>query len=215
MLFPNTGFLLFISITIAVNVLINDTPSAPASSAPLAVSVISVTFGLNFTIRGLSKTLRTADVTSFTPSYVVPKAKHPCFTFGQDKFNSTPSISALFNILQSSTYSSKELPIAFTIIAVSYFLRFGNKCSIAYSIPGFCKPIAFIIPLAVSQTLGGLFPGLGFNDVPFVIIPPNLLKSKNSENSSPYPKVPDATVTGFFIFIPANSTLVFIFFLLY
>ena len=100
-------------------------------------------------------------------------------------------------------------------IAVSYFLRFGNKCSIAYSIPGFCKPIAFIIPLAVSQTLGGLFPGLGFNDVPFVIIPPNLLKSKNSENSSPYPKVPDATVTGFFIFIPANSTLVFIFFLLF
>jgi len=34
--------------------------------------------------------------------------------------------------------------------------------------------MAFSIPLGASQTLGGLFPGLGFSDVPFVTIPPKL-----------------------------------------
>ena len=78
-------------------------PSAPASSTAFAVSVISVTFGVSFTIKGLSKTFRQLLVTFLTPSYVVPKAKHPCFTFGQDKFSSTASISNEFNTLQSST----------------------------------------------------------------------------------------------------------------
>ena len=49
----------------------------------------------------------------------------------------------------------------------------------------------------------------------FVQIPPSLFKSMNSSNSLPYPNVPDATVTGFFIFIPARFTLVFIYFLLF
>ena len=78
------------------------------------------------------------------------------------------------------------------------------------STPGFWSPIAFNIPAVVSHTLGGLFPGLGFSDVPFVTIPPSLFKSINSLNSLPYPKVPDATVTGFFISIPARLTFVFI-----
>ena len=61
-----------------MKVLIKDIASAPASSAPFAVRVISVTFGLSFTISGLSKTFLTALVTSLTPSYVVPNAKQPC-----------------------------------------------------------------------------------------------------------------------------------------
>ena len=64
--------------------------SAPASSAPFAGSVISVTFGVSFTINGLLvRTFLQAEVISFTPSYVVPKAKHPAFTLGQERFIST------------------------------------------------------------------------------------------------------------------------------
>ena len=99
---------------------------------------MSVTFGVNFTISGLSvNTLFTCDVTSLTPSYVVPNAKHPALTLGQERFNSTPSISNLFKTLQSSTYSSIVCPIAFTIILVSNFLSHGKSFSIKYSIPGF------------------------------------------------------------------------------
>lgn len=106
---------------------INDTPSAPTSSTAFAISAIFVTFGVSFTISGLSKTLLTWLVTSFTPSYVFPNAKQPAFTFGHDKFNSTPSISKVFRILHNSTYSSILLPQAFTIIAVSNFLKKGKS----------------------------------------------------------------------------------------
>ena len=51
------------------NVFIPEIPSAPASSAPFAGAVISVTLGVNFTINGLSvKTFLTCEVTSLTPS---------------------------------------------------------------------------------------------------------------------------------------------------
>ena len=200
------------SIFIPSNVLISDTASAPPSSTPFAISAIFVTFGVNFTISGLLRTFLTSCVTFFTPSYVFPNAIHPSFTFGQERLSSTPSISALSNILHNSTYSSIELPQAFTIIFVSYFRKFGKSFCIKYSTPGFCKPILFNIPLAVSQILGGLFPLFGFSDVPFVIIAPSFPRSKNSLYSLPYPNVPDATVTGFFISIPAKFIFVFIFF---
>ena len=117
--------------------MISDTPSAPPSSTPFAIDAISVTFGVNFTIKGLSKTFLTSLVTCFTPSYVFPKAIHPAFTLGQDKLSSTPSISNVFNILHNSTYSSTVLPHALTIIAVSNFLKNGKSFSAKYSTPGF------------------------------------------------------------------------------
>ena len=102
------------------------------------------------------------------------------------------------------------LPHAFTITAVLNCLSHGKSSFIKCSTPGFWSPIAFNIPAVVSQTRGGLFPGRGFSEVPFVTIPPNLFKSIYSANSLPYPNVPDATVIGFFILIPAKLTSVFI-----
>ena len=135
--FANTGFLVFISIFIAKNVFINDTASAPPSSAPFAILAISVTLGVSFTISGLSNTFLTSLVTFFTSSYVLPNAMQPSFTFGHDKFSSTPSISNVFNILHNSTYSSTELPHAFTIIFVSNFLKNGKSLLAKNSTPGF------------------------------------------------------------------------------
>ena len=68
--------------------------------------------------------------------------------------------------------------------------------------------MAFIIPPYTSATLGVGFPAHGTFATPFVVTAPNLFKSTNSENSSPEPKVPEATVTGFFHSTPAMFTLI-------
>ena len=60
----------------------------------------------------------------------------------------------------------------------------------------FSSPIAFSIPEAVSATLGTGFPTFGFMEIPLVEKPPNSFKSKKSKYSSPYPKVPEAAITG-------------------
>ena len=69
--------------------------------------------------------------------------------------------------------------------------------SLGISKPIFSRPIVFNIPEEVSIILGTGFPVRGFIERPLVQNPPNLFKSTNSENSSPYPKVPEAAITGF------------------
>ena len=67
-----------------VRVLIREMASAPPAWAALAVSVISVTFGLNFMITGCFATSFTALVISSTALGFCPKAMPPSFTFGQE-----------------------------------------------------------------------------------------------------------------------------------
>src|SRR4030042_6672477 len=54
------------------------------------------------------------------------------------------------------------------------------------------------IPPFVSKILGGGFPCIGFNEIPFGMMAPSWLKSINFSNSCPYPNVPEAAITGFF-----------------
>ena len=67
--------------------------------------------------------------------------------------------------------------------------------------PGPGRPIALSMPFDVSYVLGVAFPMCSSGLIPFTVIAPNLLISTRSAYSGPYPKVPEATVTGFIIFI--------------
>ena len=80
-----TAKVLFVmSIFIPVRVLIRDRASAPPASAALAVSVISVTFGLNFMITGCLAWRFTSLVMASTALGSWPKAMPPSFTLGQE-----------------------------------------------------------------------------------------------------------------------------------
>ena len=78
------------------------------------------------------------------------------------------------------------------------------------STPGFCRPIAFIIPLWISAIRGVGFPVQGTSATPLVTTAPSLFKSTNSLYSAPEPKVPEAVITGFFNSTPPIFTFIFI-----
>ena len=77
-----------------VSVFISDTASAPPASTAFAISVISVTLGLNFIIIGFFDTLLTALVISIADSALCPNAIPPSFTFGHDILISSMSTGA-------------------------------------------------------------------------------------------------------------------------
>ena len=68
--------------------------------------------------------------------------------------------------------------------------------------------MAFSMPDGVSQILGVGFPSHGVDATPLVTTAPRRFRSKNSENSAPEPKVPEAVMTGFFSLTPHRSTLI-------
>jgi hypothetical protein len=75
----------------------------------------------------------------------------------------------------------------------------------------FCQPMELMTPEAVSTSRGCGFPSRGFKVVPLQIIAPSLWTSKNRLYSVPYPKVPEAVITGLargkpFLFWGANCT---------
>ena len=88
---------------IIVNVLIRDTASAPPASTALAISVISVTLGLNFIITGCLATFFTAFVIRSAEAGTCPKAIPPSFTLGQDMLISSISTGCSPNFSTAST----------------------------------------------------------------------------------------------------------------
>src|SRR4051812_43289074 len=72
--------------------------------------------------------------------------------------------------------------------------------------PGFCKPIAFNIPDAVSATRGVGLPNRVSSVVALIMIAPSCDKSYKFPYSLPNPKQPDAGIIGFFKCNPGNST---------
>jgi hypothetical protein len=62
------------------------------------------------------------------------------------------------------------------------------------------------IPPGVSTIRGGGFPCLESIVTVLTMMAPNALRSKKRVNSVPYPKVPEAVITGFFMAIPAIVT---------
>ena len=124
--------------------------SAPLSSEILAKSGIDPTFGESFTISGFFVTFLTLLITSFALSGSVPKAMPPSLTLGQDIFSSIIGTSVSSRISAPSTYSSTECPPRFAMATVSCSNKYGSSISTKYSMPGFCRPIEFIIPAGVS-----------------------------------------------------------------
>ena len=147
-------------------------------------------------------------VISVSISGSVPNCMAPCFTLGHDTFISNiETLLSSESLSSTASYSSSLWPHTFTITGTSKASRNPRSRSIKTSTPGFCRPIAFIIPDGVSVTLGVGLPSQGLSDTPFVVTAPSLPRSTNPEYSIPEPKVPDAVVMGFFSVYPANSTV--------
>ena len=96
-LFAIANFCRSISIFIPVSVLISDSTSAPPASAARAISVISVTFGLNFIIIGCFAYFLTSLVIASTAFGSCPNAIPPSFTFGHEILISSRSTGSEVN----------------------------------------------------------------------------------------------------------------------
>lgn len=66
----------------------SEMPSAPAASAAFAISVISVTFGVSFTMSGRFVAARHSDTTFSTLGTWQPMVMPPASTLGHEMFTS-------------------------------------------------------------------------------------------------------------------------------
>src|ERR1019366_9287135 len=73
---------------------------------------------------------------------------------------------------------------------------FGSLSATNARTPIFCRPTAFIMPAGVSMMRGLAFPAIGSRDRPLVTKAPIRSSETISSNSTPYPKVPLAAITG-------------------
>ena len=86
------------SIALAFNVLINDTASAPPSSAATATAAGSATLGVSFTISGFSVSGRNASNSAAVSVGCSPTIR-PEWTLGQETFSSIAATSSLSPLL--------------------------------------------------------------------------------------------------------------------
>ena len=162
------------------------------------MDTMSVTFGLNLMKTGLVVTSFTARVTFAADSGDVPKAIPPLWTLGHETFTSMISTCGSASMRrQHSAYSSVEKPLMLAIIGLWKRLRSrGNSSAITASMPGFCNPTEFTIPLRHSAIRGVGLPNRGSRVVPLNEIEPSISRSYSSANSAPNPKVPLAGIIG-------------------
>ena len=76
------------SIAMPSSVLMSETASAPSASTARAISTMSVTFGLSFTISGRCVAARHARTTDAAAAQSVPNAIPPASTFGHEMLSS-------------------------------------------------------------------------------------------------------------------------------
>ena len=145
-----------------------ESPSAPAASQARAISAMSVTFGVSFTMTGFLTAAFTARVTSAALAQLVPKPMPPPWTLGQLIFTSSqPTSGQLSNFAATSTYSSTEKPQTFAITGLRKTCRSrGSSSAITASTPGFWRPTEFKSPEGASAILGPGFPKRGARVVP-------------------------------------------------
>jgi len=91
------------SIFMPVIVFISESTSAPPASAALAISVMSVTLGLNFMITGCFATFFIAFVMCSILAAFCPKAIPPSLTFGQEMLISSISTGSPASLSTTST----------------------------------------------------------------------------------------------------------------
>ena len=104
-----------------------DSASAPASSAARASTAMSVTLGESFGITGRRVALRTAATTSWVIRGSPPKAMPPFFTLGQEMLTSRPAMPAAPSQTRAtSAYSSTVSPQTLTRCTVSWRATRGS-----------------------------------------------------------------------------------------
>ena len=98
----------------------------------------------------------------------------------------------------TSTYSSMVEPQTLAMKRVSLKSRVGRIFRTTWSTPGFCRPIALIMPSGVSVTRCGGLPRRGASVVPFSTMAPasRLEKPSTRVYSSPKPTQPDSSTSG-------------------
>ena len=183
-----------------------DTASAPAASTALAMTVISVTFGDNFTMTGFFVCVLTCSVTAAAALGSVPNTMPPSLTLGQEILTSSPATPSTSSASASLPYSSAEPAEILTIRGAPICLVLGRISRLNTSSPGFSRPIQLSMPDGVSATRTPGFPALGSGVIPLEMTAPISLRSRKSLYSTPNPKVPEAPMTGVFMGMPANVT---------
>ena len=101
----------------------SESASAPASCTARAMAVMSVTFGVSFTITGFFAARFTASVTRAAMRGSVPKPMPPSFTFGQEILSSYIATLVSLSSSVTATYSSTLCPARFAITGTSKFAR--------------------------------------------------------------------------------------------
>ncbi len=107
----------------------------------------------------------------------------------------------------TSAYSSMVEPQTFAMKRVSEKSSVGRMFRTTWSTPGFCRPIALIMPPGVSVTRCGGLPSRGFSVVPLRTMAP----ASRFENpamrvySSPKPTQPESSTIGEANFSPQKS----------
>ena len=185
-IFPRNGRRLSTSTAIPTSVLIREMPSAPAPATARAIPAMSVTLGVSLAITGRRVFRRTARTTWAEACGSQPKDIPPRSRFGQEMLSSyaaIPSTSSRRTTI--SPNSSAVSPAMLTTTRVSNWARNGHLSPMNASRPGFCKPIEFSIPAAVSTTRGGRLPALGSGVIVLLTSPPRRDSSVNSINSWP------------------------------
>ena len=137
------------------NVLIRDMASAPASSTATAISLMSVTLGLNLTITGKLVADLTAEVTAAASLGATPNSIPPAETLGQLMFTSMPLIPGTpSNLPATAAYSSVVSPAILTMTGTRHPAHTGAFSLMRASTPIFSRPTELSRPLAVSTSRG-------------------------------------------------------------
>ena len=171
---PRVGFWVFKSIVMPRRVLISARTSAPPLIAAWAISAMSVTLGVSFTMSVLvPMDLLTLVTKCSNTSQEHPNSIPPASIFGQETFNSIASISSLTaSIEEHVTYSSMLEPATLAIIGTSNERSLGISRSRNNWIPLFSRPIELRSPALVSTIRGSGLPARGNKVTLFVTTAP-------------------------------------------
>lgn len=179
------------------SVLISEMASAPEASAAFAISVMSVTFGVSFTIMGLVAASRHAETTRSTlGTWRAERKAASVDVRARDIDLVRVGLTVLFKRLDHGNVFFKAVADTFTIAGTPWLLSHGKSTSHKCFTPGFCKPMELSMPEGVSAMRGDSLPSQPLSETPLVVTAPIPATFTKSEYSRPAANVPLASVTG-------------------
>ncbi len=169
---------------------------------------MEVTSGVSLAKTGRSgSSRRTARTTSPAGSAWQANTRPRCSTLGHDRLTSTATMPARPRSRRAtSRKSSTLLPAIETTTGTPLPCSHARSFASHRSTPGFCRPMAFSIPEAVSAMRGVGSPSRGSSVMDFTTMAPSSPMSKKRSISGPEAKQPDAVVIGLARVTPPRST---------